>query len=166
MNAIETVANTNETSKLVFKALSEKQRARQATDLTRLFNRVVEMDKSIGEKEFLMVFKQLAEAKVGSLIIGRRNNHNRFIWNYNLREVAQAAQGKLELKEVSEVKKSVKKKRSAPAAVTQLRSEPPVQLTIPSAKAKIQVHLELDPSMRVEDVQALVDLVNSLQNKK
>jgi hypothetical protein len=185
-NPIETVANGSEIGKIVFKALSEKQRARRATDLTHLYRAVSKMDKTVQEKEFLKVFRQLEDADIGSLIIGRRNNHNRFVWNYNLKQVAQAANGKMSTKElapaVPEKKaKTVRKvtKRRKPSmfkarsqSVSKVETAPIVEdahVTKSSSVAgptKIQLTLELAPEVSAKDIQALIELVNSLQAKK
>ena len=178
-NPIETVANSSEISKIVFKALSEKQRARRATDLTHLYRAVSKMDKTVQEKEFLKVFRQLEDADIGSLIIGRRNNHNRFVWNYNLKQVAQAASGKMDTKELAPAvpEKTVKKSRKVTTkkrkpSMLKAKSVPMVEdahVTKSSSMAgptKIQLTLELAPEVSAKDIQALIELVNGLQAKK
>lgn len=189
-NPIETVANSSDISKMVFKALSDKQRARRATDLTHLFKVVIKMDQSVPERDFLAVFKQLQDAKVGSLIIGRKNNHNRFLWNYNLKDVAQAAKGKaVEMKTIEEsfpgnkkttrkVKPIIRRKKMRIVKPAMLRQallnnkiEEPRQTVIPAARTstlkgpRIQFNLELGPDVPFKDIQALLELVKGLQAK-
>lgn len=175
-NTIESVANSSEISKIVFKALSDKQRTRRATDLTNLFRTVSKLDQTIPEREFLAVFKKLQDAKVGSLIIGRRSNHNRFVWNYNLKEVAQAAMDKTMLltpisEHFSNVQKKTKKKTVTIVKPTEVIK--PIKKKVIQAKTKsstvkgpsIQLNLELSPNTPVKEIQALLELVKSLQSK-
>lgn len=107
---IEQIANSSEISKQVFKALSDKQRARRATDLTNLYREMSRKDKTLQEKEMIQVFKKLEDAGIGSLVIGRRSNHNRFVWSYNLKHVALAAKGKIKQEAMESVETTGKKK--------------------------------------------------------
>lgn len=162
---IETVANGNDVSKAVFKALSEKQRAVRTTSLTNLFRALHKTHKSMSEKEFLDVFKQLEQAKYGKLIIGRRSNHDRFEWNYNLKDVAQLGSGQLSTKDVKPAPKLKKTKR---VQTKNSPFNPPVIKTTESSTQtgpRFQFDIVLSPSVSATDIQALVELVQSLQNK-
>lgn len=188
-NSIQTIASSSEVSKAVFKALSDKQRARRATDLTNLFREVSAKDKTIPEKEFLTVFKKLEEAKLGSLVIGRRNKHNRFLWNYNLKQVAQAAHGKVKPEDMGpavEVRKpksrrirkptvlAAKTVKSVMKNVSKQIETAPIQSiqekVVPSSSTgkgpMLQFNIELSATTRAEDIQALLGLVQDLQKTK
>lgn len=82
----------NPVAKLVFDVLAERQRHRQRTDLNNLFRAMRRDNPDLSEKEYLEVFKTLQANGAGSLIIGRRGNPNRFIWKYNLKDLAEKVQ--------------------------------------------------------------------------
>lgn len=151
---IEQVANSSEVSKAIFKALADKQRARRKTDLTNLFKTVRKEHAEISEKDFLLIFKQLQEAKVGSLVIGRKNNHNRFVWSYNLKDVANRGLNKTSTEKPTQLPAPEKKKRGR---------KPGMKMKTNSDKARI-ITINLDMSS-VSDAKALIELIESLKVK-
>lgn len=175
-NIIETIANRSEISKIIFKVLSDKQRARRATDLTHAFKAATKIDSTIPEREFLSVFKEMQAAKLGSLVIGRRNNHNRFVWKYNLKDVAEAAKGKtVQMKTIDEILPTKKPRRKTKRKVN-FTVTPKVAAAVVSAPQRaaktstskgprIQLNLELSPDVPFKDIQALLELAKSLQSK-
>lgn len=157
---IETVANENEVSKVIFKALTEKQRAVRTTSLTNLYRSIHQANPSVAEKDFLAVFKHLEQARAGKLIFGRKNNHNRFEWNYNLKDVANMGIGKGGAPKPAP--KSKRMKRMKPA---QINTKPLVANSSTNLGPRFQFDIQLSPSVSAADIQALVELVQSLQNK-
>lgn len=81
----------NQTETLVFKNLQSRERNNQQTDLTNMYRAIYKTNPDIDQIEFLNVFKKLQEHHAGVLVIGRGGNPNRFIWKYNLKEVADQA---------------------------------------------------------------------------
>ena len=170
---LETVANQNEVSKQVFRALAGKERAIRVTSVTNLYRTIHKAKPSIDEQEILQVFKDLEKANMGKLIIGRRNNHNRFVWNYNLKDVAQLATGKTK---VNELKPAPKAKKARRYKTPDIETMPEVKQTVKEIEAKsstlsqqsgprFQFDIVLSPSVSAADIKALVELVQSLQNK-
>lgn len=92
METIREISQSSPVAKEVFGVLSERQRYRRRTDLNRLYNMLKMSGSTVSPDDFLNVFKTLQAAQVGSLVIGRKNNPNRFVWNYNLKDIAKAAQ--------------------------------------------------------------------------
>lgn len=163
---IETVANETELNKLIFKALSQRQRAVRVTSLTNLYRAIHDDHPRVSEKEFLQVFKQLDHAKMGNLIIGRRNKHNRFIWNYNLKDVAQMATGKLKQEEIKPAPKAkrVRRTRSQLVTIPGVKEVEPIKSSTFSSP-RFQFDIVLSPTVSAKDIEALVELVKQLQNK-
>ena len=162
-------------SELVFNVLSERNRHRSRTDLKNLYRSIKKMEPDIDEEQFMAVFKGLAAAGAGSLIIGRRGNPNRFIWKYNLKAIADAAI-------TSGVKPSTFEKLAdkpvkvisppaAPIVPVKMKAEVKPQVTTrkPRKKpleAKQGTFLQIDLStMRPEDVAALIALVSPMAKK-
>lgn len=81
----------NQAETLVFKNLQARERNNQQTDLTNMYRAIYKTNPEIDQVDFLNVFKKLQEQHAGVLVIGRNGNSNRFIWKYNLKEVAEAA---------------------------------------------------------------------------
>lgn len=86
MTQIDT--KSDPTAKLVFDILAERNRHRQRTDIKNLFRMAQKIENKLDYPSFLEVFKKLQANDVGSLIIGRRGNPDRFVWNYNLKAFA------------------------------------------------------------------------------
>ncbi len=166
-------------SDLVLGILSERQRHRQRTDLKNLYRQSKKSDPNIDEDKFMDVFRSLAAAGAGSLIVGRRGNPNRFIWKYNLKDIAEAAQTsgvkpstfqsladkpKEEVKAVAEPRKIKRSKRVIKAVQMKPKAEVMVKTRKPRKQAlaaKPGTFLQIDLStMSPEDVKALVDLVS------
>ncbi len=80
------VANQTEAHKSIVKALGAKVRHRHVTNLYNMKKALPTMD----DAAFLSVFRDFEKAGLGSLIIGRKNNPNRFVWNYHLKDVREA----------------------------------------------------------------------------
>lgn len=90
---IQMVANSNETSKGIFKNLSMRKRFRMETDLRMFRYQLLNTETKFSDMHFLETFKKLEKLGVGSIVIGRAGKPTRFRWNYNLKLVAAAAQG-------------------------------------------------------------------------
>lgn len=88
---LSTVATQNDTAKNVFKVLSERERFRSETNLSRLRRSLLDEGKKVVADDYLGVFKSLQDLGIGTIVIGRGNKPTRFKWHYNLREVAKAA---------------------------------------------------------------------------
>jgi hypothetical protein len=167
------VANSSPAAKAVFIALGDRQRFRRRTDLNRLYLTVQSNPKNSGisEDDFLEVFKDLQAIKAGSLVIGRKNNPNRFVWKYNLKELASAALNNKDLTELGPMPKKAPKrtafrrkvKPTFKAKVAEPVPVKPTQVEQVTGPAIIQLTLQLSPNYRPEDVHALLQLAQSLQ---
>lgn len=133
MQQIKELANETPISKAVFKALADKQRQRSRTDISRLYRAIKAAEMPhLDEKQFLEVFKKLQLAGVGSLIIGRKNNPNRFAWNYNLKDIGKAAKnGNVELTPVDKQVKHVKRRvRASQTTARTIQANPIISINI------------------------------------
>lgn len=109
---VQEVFRKNETSEAIAKELSTRVRFRPRTNLNKVYNDLIRHGQRVVQPEYLQTFQELEDIGVGSLTIGRGGRPNRFLWNYNLKEVAKAALGQLpEVKELEEI--SPKRKRKA-----------------------------------------------------
>lgn len=190
-SGLQYLATQSPTGRAVFKALSERARFRRTTDLRRLFYYVQDkIDSSITEDGFLAVFQELQKLGTGKLIIGRRNNPNRFRWNFNLKEVASAAFENRSLAELSALpnarraapqKKARKVRRrrrnrsngkTVEPVVQQQASAPTPIVTQPAQIPQVQsapiapgitINITLPANAKPDDVQAFIDLAKGLQ---
>lgn len=92
-NEIKTIAESSDTSKAIFEVLKDRKRFRRYTNLSQFNQVLLNKGYKVVEDEYFDTFKALEKAGAGSLIIGRKGNPNRFIWDYNLKDVAKAASG-------------------------------------------------------------------------
>jgi hypothetical protein len=176
------IESSKQVTDLVMGILSERQRHRQRTDLKNLYRGAKRVEPKIDEDQFMEVFKKLAASGAGSLIIGRRGNPNRFIWKYNLKDIAEAvktsgvsvatfkALGEKPKEIVPPKAKPVKRAAKAPVAV-KMKSETKVPVTTRKPRgepvaAKPGTFLQIDLStMSPADVAALISLVSPVVKK-
>lgn len=99
MLQLNQVAESSHTARNVFEDLSKRERFRRETNLINYERKLLNSGKKIIHGEYLQVWKMLQDLGVGSLIIGRNKTPTRFIWNYNLKDVAKSVKYKQPLKE-------------------------------------------------------------------
>jgi len=87
---VKEIAQASPTSKVIFGSLASRQRMRHQTDITRMQTQLKRAGQNIDTEAFMNTFKELEKAGVGSIVYGRKNNPNRFKWNYNLKDIGQA----------------------------------------------------------------------------
>ena len=183
---------TNQAAQVIFKTLGKRQRFRRHTNLDLFYKVIHAEDASITEKEFLAVFKDLQTKGAGSLVFGRKDNPNRFIWNFNLKEVSKVArQGKdlqgldplpkrakfvskltgvgntrgneLSFKEVP--KQGVQNEPIASEGSTEGGAEHSIlsyKSQDPSVKKGVSITIQLPDGMSPEDMRAFLELAASL----
>lgn len=76
---------------LILKSFTKRQRVNSVTDLDQLYRQFRAQYKTLTEDDIKAVFKELQDKGAGSYVIGRGLNPTRFIWRYNLKEVAERA---------------------------------------------------------------------------
>lgn len=87
---LQQLCGESELALTVFKTLSERERPRPVTDLRRLRLEMVEAGgRPISASEFREVFDELTKLGLGSVVVGRHNNPDRFKWNYNMVDLAR-----------------------------------------------------------------------------
>lgn len=175
------LAMTSYAAKIVFHALASRVRFRRTTDLNRLYKFIVsEIDQKFTEDQFLGVFKTLGQMDLGKLIIGRKNNPNRFRWYYNLKEAASVALGNKPMSElvtlprkprVSKLKSKVMRKRrmtkdsavkpTFTPYVQPQQTLTPSQQDAPSTSG-IVININLPANADPSEVRALIELARSL----
>lgn len=90
---VKRTADMNNTAKVIFKILAERDRFRRFTDLTHWTNELLKDGYKIVEEELMLVMKGLEAAGAGVVIYGRNGKHDRFEWFYNLKPLARYATG-------------------------------------------------------------------------
>jgi hypothetical protein len=159
----------NQVNEMIFKALGNRQRIRTQLDLTQMY-RMMKRELGVGDQEFLAAFRLLEVQGAGSLIIGRRGNPNRFVWKYNLKQVAQAALKGENLKGLEPLDKKSRliqfakgKPGPKPRTKKEFRIVTPKQLkTVPT----LQIVINIPENTRPQDVQAYIDLAKDINIKK
>lgn len=91
MMKLQQIASENETAKAVFSTWAQRRRFRRETNLPRFEASLLQDGHKIVRQDFLQLFKRLEDAGIGSIIVGRHGKPNRFVWNYNLKDVAKNA---------------------------------------------------------------------------
>lgn len=160
VSQIQSIANESSTSKAIFSALSERERYRTRLNLKKFRYDLINKGEKIVEDEYLATFKRLQDLGIGALVIGRKGKPNRFLWHYNLKDVATASSGKsnVELRTLDKMKKPVGRPRGRPrknqsivtGAVLKKHHEP------------ISITINLSPNVSPEDIGALLALVRDM----
>lgn len=129
---IKKIATETNTAKVVFNALSERQRNRQVTDLRRFKMRLLANGNVVKESEYNSLFQKLEAEGVGTFV-KESGKPPRFKWNMSLKEVGAAAVGH------NNTPKSVTK--PAPIPVPRVSSA-----TASLIYKGVEVHLKGDPT--------------------
>lgn len=71
---------------------ANRERNREVTDIEQMRKGIeLKEGETLDATRWMQAFKKLEDMGLGSLIIGRRGNPNRFRWNYSLKAIGQAA---------------------------------------------------------------------------
>ncbi len=162
---METITVNQNAETLILKALGERTRFRRKTDLSRLYR---SMSDKVPRQDFYAVFKKLAQNGAGSLIIGRRNNPDRFAWNYNLKEVAARAAKGQDIQSLPELPPKARTRRMVKKDVRIEKRKVVRRQELSPAKenntvATIQVSFQVPANTPQSEILALIDLAKSLQ---
>lgn len=134
---VRAVAKQSSTSQTIFNSLAQRKRFRRETNLKKFQETLLNEGLGIKEEDYFETFKALEKMGIGSLVIGRKGNANRFIWNYSLKEVAKSAVNKKELTDVQRLGKK------APVVTSKKKTR-----TLAVGKEKmIKITLEIPHSM-------------------
>lgn len=121
--SVKEIANSSEAAKAIFDELGSRQRYRKYTNLDQFKHLLMSKGVKVVDSDYWKTLKEMEKAGLGTIIIGRRGNPDRFIWNYNLKSVAQAAKDpatqlqsieNTPVKRKASLKKTAKHKRGRP----------------------------------------------------
>lgn len=161
VKTIQEVAQETPTSKAVFDSWIQRQRFSQKTNLDKFKVDLLNQGEKIVDEEFQKTFKRLEDLGIGSIIHGRGKNPARFVWNYNLKDVAQMSMGNLSAEKVAELpvsKKKIKRKLLTPKKSV---GRPKKIEKSPTIRVTFDIPGNSDP----QEIAALLDLVASMEKK-
>ncbi len=168
---LKEVSQSSDVAKNVFSMLGQRERFRRRSDLRGMFYELAGKVKNVNYDDFLTVFENLQEAGVGRIVVGRKNNPDRFLWNYNLKDVAKA----LPVDKLSPLPKEIRKRKKVGIkAVSSKRKVEKYKEEIaarPAAKASpiqdlsdfLNINIRLSKDTRPADVKALLQLLKEMQ---
>lgn len=135
----------------LMKFLGARQRYRTRTDIDRIYR---EQFAKVDYNEFLEAWKALDKSGVGSLVFGRKNNPNRFVWGVNLKDLGRAM---LSTKAVTSQVVPIKRQETA------VKSEP-IKAAAPIEDSNfIVVQVKIPKgSLNTADLKALIELTKGL----
>lgn len=81
----------NQTSFVVLKDFSERQRIRRETDIDRNALVLLQKGHKVNPEQYMQLWKDLETLGAGVIVWGRNGNTNRFKWNYSLKDVGTTA---------------------------------------------------------------------------
>lgn len=128
---LKTFVNESQVAKVMFEEFSSRQRYRDNTNVHHLHNTLRTKGVKLSEDDIITAFKQLTEMGIGKIIFGRGKNPTRFLWNYNLKDVAKAAQGKKPLEEAQLLKAVSRAKQQIKANAASAKPSEMITITIP-----------------------------------
>jgi hypothetical protein len=164
----------DQVSGLIYKVLGSRQRIRQQTDLTQLYRQIKKLDKTVDEKSFLATFRKLELDGAGSLVIGRRGNPNRFVWKYNLKDVATRLNKNKSIDDLKPLEETNSRlvqftkpaRKMAIVKPKELKRTIQRQAAAVQAKPMLQIVINIPEGTNKNDVQAYIDLAKDLGQKK
>jgi hypothetical protein len=114
---LQTITHANHTSEIIMTGLSMRERARSYLSLNRIKRELLDSGEKIVSEDFKGFWKSLEDAGYGVVVYGRKNRPSRFMWHYNLKEVAKHALSSKDAKplvkvEPKAVKRVVRKRKT------------------------------------------------------
>jgi hypothetical protein len=91
---LQEIANKSPENKKVFEYFASRERDRRDTVIKRLSRVMKEHHTDIGTDSICSLFRDLANLGYGSIVLGRNQRPNRFIWDTRLTQVGRVALGK------------------------------------------------------------------------
>lgn len=88
---IRNVSHLSHTAEVVITYLSQRERLRAFSDITRTRNALIRMGEKIVDSDYLAFWKGLQDAGVGVIVLGKNKKAERFEWHYSMKKVASAA---------------------------------------------------------------------------
>lgn len=95
--SIKSLAHSNATASTIFLIMSQRERARHVLNLDLLLSNAIAQSKDVSKEVFYETFKQLHNLKVGYIIYGRKGNNHKFVWTYDMKDVAKIGLGILDI---------------------------------------------------------------------
>lgn len=89
-NKLKEIANRNPTANITALALAVRERIRNASDIPRTRAQLMREGNPIVESDYTQFWKELQDAGVGQLILGRRGQPAKFAWHFSLKAVSKA----------------------------------------------------------------------------
>jgi hypothetical protein len=89
--ALQAIANSSETAKIVTQSLFLRRRLRTFTNIELYKYDLIKNNFHIIDSEYNQFWQDLQEAGMGVIVKGRTGVRSRFLWGYNMKLVAQAA---------------------------------------------------------------------------
>lgn len=99
--SLQEVAHLNKAAEVVFNDFSKRVRFRDETNLKRYHRLLEEQYGAVNPDELMATFKALEKLGLGSIVVGRRKKPTRFVWHYNLKDVAAAARGEINADQIN-----------------------------------------------------------------
>lgn len=91
--SVKELAHSNTTASAIFLAFSQRERGRHVINLDLIYTRLEAEGVRMSHTDYFGTFKRLEELDIGKLVYGRKGNANRFIWSYDLKDVAKIGLG-------------------------------------------------------------------------
>jgi hypothetical protein len=128
---IKELAHSNPTAGAVFLAFSQRERGRQVINLDLIYARLESQGVKLNHTDYFATFKRLEELEIGNLVYGRKGNPNRFVWFFDLKDIAKIGLGSsgIEPKTVTNKPKTVKMVESKEVVGTKNAEKPAKEST-------------------------------------
>lgn len=96
----------------IFDDMGNRERFRREYNLKRLHKELNEgSKKTIEYSEFINGFKDMEEAGLGSLVIGRGGKEDRWLFNYNLKDIYRCAKGEIKPDQMAKLRNDTPRER-------------------------------------------------------
>jgi hypothetical protein len=88
---LHSVSHVSPTAEVVMTALSQRERLRNFTDISRLKNSLIRDGERIVDEDYSAFWIGMQASGVGRLVFSKKGKQDRFFWHYSMKKVAQAA---------------------------------------------------------------------------
>ena len=149
-NQLKKIGHASRTAEVLSTSLALRERVRHSSDIARMKNQLIREGETIVDSELFKFWKDLQNAGVGSVIVGRRGKPTRFDWHVSMKSVAKALMDgtneKAERISNEKPSKSLIKPSVAPVSP---KAEPKVEPSAAQAGKIIYISLRKDLELEI-----------------
>lgn len=154
--ALNTLVKESPTAQTVVDILASRKRFRRDSNIDALWSRILrEKHGKVDREDYFKTFAAFQNEGFGNLVHGRGGKKTRFVWNLDLKQVANAVKK-------GETVAPEKAKLPPPINVKSKKVNKPKVLTTKKLDSQIQITISLPKGINTEQMQSVIEKLLSI----